>query len=95
MRNYLTYFTSRTKEELDSIIEDLCSILGETYEDIDSLANDIIDIFLNDFDVDSFYSMYGIDVSKSFTTALYKTLRYDDDTNVFIDYIYNLVNRLV
>lgn len=93
--NYLTYFTSRTKEELESIVEDLCSILGRTYEDVDSLANDIIDIFLNDFDADSFYSMYGIDVSKSFITALYKTLRYNDDTTTFIDYIYNLVNQLV
>ena len=93
MRNYLTYFTSRTREELNSIVFDLCSILGETYEDAYSLANDIIDIFLNDFDADNFYSMYGIDVSNSFITALDKTLQYDDDTTVFIDYVYNIVNQ--
>ena len=93
MRNYLTYFTSRTREELNSIVFDLCSILGETYEDTGSLANDIIDIFLNDFDADNFYSMYGIDVSNSFIAALNKTLQYDDDTTVFIDYVYNIVNQ--
>ena len=93
--NYLTYFTSRTREELNSIVFDLCSILGETYKDADSLANEVIDIFLDDFDADNFYSMYGIDVSNSFIAALYKTLQYDDDTTTFIDYIYSLVSQLV
>lgn len=91
--NYLTYFTSRTREELNSIVFDLCSILGETYKDADSLANEVIDIFLDDFDANNFYSMYGIDVSNSFITALNKTLQYDDDTTVFIDYVYNIVNQ--
>lgn len=94
MKNYLTYFTSRVREELDIIIEDLCSILGPSYTDTDSLAEKIIDIFLNNFDADNFYSMYGIDVSNSFITALYKTLQYDDDTTTFIDYIYSLVSQI-
>ena len=92
---YLTYFTPRTKEELDSIVEDLCSTLMPSYLDADRLAKKLIRIFLNDFDADDFYAKYGINASKSFTTALYKTLRYDDDTNVFIDYVYNLVNQLI
>ena len=95
MRNYLTYFTSRVRDELDLIIEDLCSILGQSYTDIDSLAEKIIDIFLNNFDADDFYMKYNIDVSNSFITALYKTLQYDDDTNTFIDYIYSKVNQLL
>lgn len=95
MRNYLTYFTSRVRDELDLIIESLCSILDPSYDDIDSLAEKIIDIFLNNFDADDFYMEYNIDVSNSFITALYKTLQYDADTNAFIDYIYSKVNQLL
>ena len=93
--NYLTYFTSRTKDELNSIIVDLCSILRPSYFGVDSLAEKIIDIFVNNFDADNFYALYGIDVSNSFATALYKTLQYDDDINVFIDYVYDEVDQLL
>lgn len=93
--NYLTYFTSRTKDELNSIIVDLCSILGRSYISIDSLANKIVDIFVNNFDADSFYAIYNIDVSNGFIAALNKTLQNDADMIAFMDYVYYEVSRLL
>ena len=76
----LTYFTSRTIDELDTIIEDLRDTLSK---------EDIAKIFVENFDADKFYEQFQIAVTDKFIWGIEHTNKYAIDTEMLIRYIYN------
>lgn len=76
----LTYFTNRTIDELDTIVEDLHTILPK-----EELAR----IFVENFDAGQFYMKYKIAVTDKFIWAIEHTLKYAIDTEMLIRYIYS------
>ena len=76
----LTYFTSRTVDELDTIIEDLRDTLSK---------EDIAKIFVENFNADKFYKQFQIAVTDKFIWAIKHTLNYAIDTEMLILYIYS------
>ena len=76
----LTYFSDRTRDELDVIIETLVETLPK---------GEVIPLFIEHFDRDTFEKRFGIEVTDNFVKALKKTLNYPDDTENLIRYILN------
>jgi len=81
----MTYFTNRTLEELDTIIEDLKATLSK---------EDIAKIFIENFDADKFYEQYQIAVTDKFIWGIDHTLKYAIDTEMLIKYIYDKVEAI-
>lgn len=80
----LTYFTNSTKAELEDIVLDLNSILPR-YE--------IANLFVENFNPDALFQVYGIDVTNKLELAIKKTLQYDIDTEMLIRFIYDVIDR--
>lgn len=76
----LTYFTNRTIDELDTIIEDLHTVLSK---------EEIARIFVDNFNAEQLYEKYGIAVTDKFIWAIEHTLKYAIDTEMLIRYIYS------
>lgn len=76
----LTYFTNRTIDELDTIVEDLHNILSK---------EELAKIFIEHFDAEQFYKKYNIAVTDKFIWAIEHTLKYAIDTEMLIRYIYS------
>ena len=76
----LTYFTSRTIDELDTIIGDLRTT---------SSKEDIAKIFIENFDADKFYEQYQIAVTDKFIWGIKHTMNYAIDAEMLIRYIYS------
>ena len=76
----LTYFTNRTIDELDTIIEDLHAILPK---------EDIAKIFIENFSANKFYEQYQIAVTDKFIWAIEHTMKYAIDAEMLIRYIYS------
>ena len=74
----MTYFTNRTLDELDTIIEDLKATLSK---------EDIAKIFIENFDADKFYEQYQIAVTDKFIWGIDHTLKYAIDTEMLVRYI--------
>ncbi len=81
----MTYFTNRTLDELDTIIEDLKDTLSK---------EDIAKIFIENFDADKFYEQYQIAVTDKFIWGINHTLKYAIDTEMLIKYIYSKVEAI-
>ena len=80
----LTYFTNRTLAELDDIILDLKTILPK---------GEIVNLFIEKFDPNTFQSVYDIYVSDSLEKSVKKTLKYAIDTEMLIRYIFDKVEE--
>lgn len=80
----LTYFTNRTLAELDDIILDLKTILPK---------GEIVNLFIEKFDPNTFQSVYDICVSDSLEKSVKKTLKYAIDTEMLIRYIFDKVEE--
>lgn len=76
----LTYFTNKTQDELDIIIEDLHTTLPK---------EDIANLFIEKFDADKLFEVYHIAVTDKFISAIKSTLKYAIDTEMLIRYIYS------
>ena len=76
----LTYFTNRTVDELDTIIDDLRDTLSK---------EDIAKIFIDNFNADKFYEQYQIAVTDKFIWAIEHTMKYAIDIEMLIRYIYS------
>ena len=81
----LTYFTNKTKDELDVIIEDLHTILPK---------EDIAALFVEKFDADKLFEVYNIAVTNKFIASIKNTLKYAIDTEMLIRYIYDKVETI-
>ena len=81
----LTYFTDKTRSELDTIIEDLYLILPK---------EDIAALFVEKFDTDKLFELYHIEVTNKFIASIKNTLKYAIDTEMLIRYIYDKVETI-
>lgn len=80
----LTYFTNRTKDELDDIIIDLKAILPKV---------EIANLFIEKFDPNLLQSTYDIWVSDSLVKSVKQTLQYAIDTEMLIRYIFDKIEE--
>jgi len=80
----LTYFTNRTRDELDDIIVDLKAILPK---------GEIANLFVERFDPNILQSTYDIWVSDSLVKSVKQTLKYAIDTEMLIRYIFGKVEE--
>ena len=80
----LTYFTSRTIDELDDIILDLKSILPKI---------EIANLFVEKFDPKVFQSNYNIYITDRLEKSITQTLKYAIDTEMLIRYIFDKVEE--
>lgn len=80
----LTYFTSQTKAELEDIIKDL---VGKISDD------DIIKLFIENFDINTLHDEYQISVTNKFEWAVKHTLKYAIDTEMLILYIRDIIKE--
>ena len=78
----LTYFTNRTRDELDVVIEDLKDTLSK---------EEIAKLFIEDFNSKKILELYTIAVTDKLVDAVNRTLKHDIDTEMMIRYIYNKV----
>lgn len=81
----LTYFTNKTRDELDVIIEDLHTTLPK---------EEIANLFIEKFDADKLFDVYHIAVTDKFILAIKHTLKYAIDTEMLIRYIYSKVEAI-
>lgn len=80
----LTYFTNRTKDELDGVLEDLSTILPK---------GEIVNLFVEKFNPDLLYKKYKIALTDKLISSVKKTLQYAIDTELMIRYISNKLDR--
>ena len=80
----LTYFTNRTRDELDDIIVDLKTILPK---------GEIVNLFIEKFNPDTFESTYDIYVSDKLEKSVKQTLKYAIDTEMLIRYIFDKIEE--
>lgn len=80
----LTYFTNRTKDELDEVLEDLSTILPK---------GEIVNLFVEKFNPDLLYKKYKIALTDKLINSVKKTLQYAIDTELMIRYISNKLDR--
>lgn len=78
----LTYFTNSNIEELNDVIADLHTILPK---------DDIVNLFVEKFNPNTILTNYGVGITSKLETAIRKTLEYDIDTEMFIRYIFNII----
>jgi hypothetical protein len=75
----LTYFTNSTRAELDTIIDDLHTILPK---------GEIVNLFVENFNKSSF-NLYGVSITDKLVWAVEHTLKYAIDTEMLINYIFS------
>lgn len=84
MKEYLlTYFTNRTIDELDTIVDRLKTILPK---------GEIVNLFVERF-TPSILSEYQITMSDKLVWAVNHTLQYAIDTEMLIRYIFDKIDR--
>lgn len=84
MKEYLlTYFTNKTIDELDTIIDRLKTILPK---------GEIVNLFVERF-TPSILSEYQITMSDKLVWAVNHTLQYAIDTEMLIRYIFDKIDR--
>lgn len=76
----LTYFSHRTSDELDVIIEDLRTSLTK---------EEIVKLFIENFDAEKLYDNYHIAVTDKFVEAIKRTSEYAIDMEILINYIFS------
>ena len=76
----LTYFTNRTKDELDVIIETLHSTLSK---------EEIAKLFIENFDAKALLENHTIAITDKLEWAIKHTLVHAIDTEILIRYIYS------
>lgn len=81
----LTYFTNRTRDELDVVIEDLKDTLSK---------EEIAKLFVEDFKPKKLLELYTIAITDKLVDAVNRTLKYDIDTEMLIRYIYDKVEAI-
>lgn len=84
MKEYLlTYFTNKTIDELDTIIDRLKTILPK---------GEIVNLFVERF-TPTILSEYQITMSDKLVWAVNHTLQYAIDTEMLIRYIFDKIDR--
>ncbi len=84
MKEYLlTYFTNKTIDELDTIVDRLKTILPK---------GEIVNLFVERF-TPSILSEYQITMSDKLVWAVNHTLQYAIDTEMLIRYIFDKIDR--
>ena len=82
----LTYFTSKTKDELNSLIIDLNQQLS-TITPLDEIEPKLISLIVDEFSPANLLSEYRIRVSDQLVKSIKATLKYPIDTEILIRHI--------
>jgi len=91
--SFLTYFTKKTTEELNSVVFELYETLSNEISDFNKLRYTIVKLLVDKFDSSNLIFNYNICVSDKLEKSIKQTLKYAIDTEMLIIHIYRILEE--